>query len=381
MAGTLVDTNILNVGVMMSMDALREHLALTKIVNTNKGNILPMGQGEIVKVAIPAAVATVTVTSDVVPPAVSAVTPTSVPVTVDQWELAPFAIEDKAVYQIERGIVPMQLSEAAKSLANTIDAYLWSLLHDGDGVYGYTGTAGTTPFGTDLSAFYDANQQADDQLMPVDNRFMLINAKAKALALGLSPVQNAMFRGGGDHFVRGQIGEVGGAEWIMSQTVPLHTAGTDDGATLTNAAGSTGDVSIACDTGTGTLVAGDIISFASHDQTYIVKALVANVGAGTITFAPALVADVTNSTAITVRATHRVNTLIHRDCIAFSMASLEGTAMTATAQANQAVAVDQESGLALRLKVSEQYYQTQWAFDALYGGAIPRREFGVRIGG
>jgi hypothetical protein len=302
-------------------------------------------------------------------------------VTVDQWDVAPFAIEDKAIYQIDQGIVPMQLAEGAKSIANTMDAYLWGLLHDGTGIYGYTGTAATTPFGTDLSAFYDANQQADDQLMPIDDRYMLINAKAKATALGLSPVQNAMFRGGGDHFVRGQIGEVGGAEWIMTQNVPLHTAGTDNGATLTNASGTAGDVSIACDTGSGTFEAGDIISFASHDQTYIVKADVADVSGGTITFAPALQANVTNSTQITLRATHRANVLMHRDCIAFSMASLEGTAQTAEGQANQAIAVDQESGLALRLKVTEQYYQTQWAFDALYGGIVARREYAVRVAG
>lgn len=381
MAGTLVDTNVLNAGVMMGMDALREHLALAKIVNSNKGNILPMGEGEVVKIAIPAAVTTVSVTADVVPPAVSAVTPSSVPVTVDQWKVAPWAIEEKAIYQIGRGIVPVQLSEAAKSLANTIDSYLWGLLHSGDGVYGYSGTAGTTPFGTDLSAFYDANQQADDQLMPIDDRYMLINAKAKALALSLTPVSNAAHRGGGDHFVKGQIGEVGGAEWIMSQNVPSHTAGTSNAAILTNAAGTAGDESIACDTGTGTLEAGDVISFASHDQTYIVKADVADVGSGTITFAPALVANVTNSTAITLRATHRVNTLMHRDCIAFSMASLEGTAMTEQARANQAIAVDQESGLALRLKITDQYYQCQLAFDALYGGKVARREFAVRIGG
>jgi hypothetical protein len=381
MAGTLVDTNVLNAGVMMGMNALREHLALAKIVNANKGNILPMGQGEVVKVAIPAAVTTVSVTSDVVPPAVTAVTPTSESVTVDQWNAAPFAMEDKAVYQIGAGMVPPQLSEAAKSLANTIDEYLWGLLHSGSGIYGYAGTAATTPFATDLASFYAANEQADDQLMPVDNRYMLINAAAKAQALGLSVVQNAAFRGGGDHFVRGQIGELGGAEWVMSQNVPSHTAGTDNGATLTNATGTAGDVSIACDTGSGTFEAGDIISFASHDQTYIVKADVADVSSGTITFAPALVAGVTNSTLITLRATHRVNTLMHRDCIAFSMASLEGTAMTASSQANQAIAIDQESGLALRLKITEQYYQTQWAFDALYGGVVARRELGVRIGG
>jgi hypothetical protein len=31
--------------------------------------------------------------------------------------------------------------------------------------------------------------------------------------------------------------------------------------------------------------------------------------------------------------------------------------------------------------VTREYYQTEWAFDALWGSAVPRPEFGVRIAG
>jgi len=47
----------------------------------------------------------------------------------------------------------------------------------------------------------------------------------------------------------------------------------------------------------------------------------------------------------------------------------------------QATAVDEDSGLALRLEVTRQYKQYQWAFDALYGGAVIRPELAAFIAG
>ena len=46
-----------------------------------------------------------------------------------------------------------------------------------------------------------------------------------------------------------------------------------------------------------------------------------------------------------------------------------------------ATAVDEDSGLALRLEITRQYKQYQWSFDALYGGAVIRPELGVIIAG
>ncbi len=198
----------------MGMDALREQLGLTRIVNSNKGDILPQGQGEVVKIAIPAAITTVSVTPNVVQAAITAVTPTSISVTVDQHKVAPFAISDKAAHQIDNGIVPMQLTEGIKSLANDCDSYLWGKLHDGTGLYGYAGTAGTTPFGTDMGSFYDAVQVADDQLMPPNDRWMIVNAAAKAQALQNRAVFDKSMGSDGS-VAKGSIGEFGGARLLM----------------------------------------------------------------------------------------------------------------------------------------------------------------------
>lgn len=382
MAGALVSTNILQTSVAMGLSALRERIVLAKIVNRDyEQEIIGSKLGSTVNVAIPAAIATRNVSPDVVPPAVPAVTPTSVAVTLDQWKEAPFAMDDKGLAQVQRGIIPMQVSEAAKSLANTIDAYLFSFYTK---FYGYAGLAGTTPFANDLSEYLDAVQQADAQLMDPSPRYCILDTFAKANALGTAAIQNSAWRGSSDAYRRGEIGEVLGAMWEMSQNVPRHTAGTASGATTNTAGYALGVKTITlASAGTGTILEGDIFQIAGDDQHYVVTSGDADVsGGGTISFEPGLkVAITTAATAITLKASHRVNLLLHRDAIAFAMAPLAESRQIAGLPTAMASIIDQESGLSLRIEVTRQHRQYQWAFDALYGANVVRREAGVRIAG
>jgi hypothetical protein len=100
-----------------------------------------------------------------------------------------------------------------------------------------------------------------------------------------------------------------------------------------------------------------------------------------MTVAPNLVTAKSASEVVTVKATHRMNLLIQPNALAFAMAPMADAAQTASARANTAVAIDEESGLSLTLKVSDQYFQTQWSVSALWGSALVRNQFGVRIAG
>lgn len=382
MAGALVTTNILQTVVAMGLNALREQIVLARIVNRDyEREITGAKRFSTVNVSVPSAVAARVVAPDVVPPAVTAVTPTSVAVTLDQWYEAPFAMDDKGLAQVDRGIIPMQVSEAVKAISNNIDNFLWSKYKS---FYGYAGVAGTTPFATDLSEYLSARRIANNQLMPMEPRYAILDTDAEAAALGLRAFQDASFRGDSEGIINGQIGRKLGALWAMSQNVPTHTAGTASGATTdaTGYAAGLKTITLAS-AGTGTILVGDIITFAGHDQTYAVTSGDADVsGGGTVSFEPGLaVAIAASATAITLKATHTVNLLLHRDAIAFAMAPLLDTAMTASRRQNMAVAVDEESGLSLRLEITDQHKQTQWAFDALYGGSVIRKELGVRLAG
>lgn len=379
MAGAIVTTNILGTTVAMGLATLREKVALVHIANRDyESEITAAKRFATVNVSVPAAVSTRTVAPDVVPPAVTAVTPTSIPVTLSQWKEAPFAMDDKGLSQVDRGILPMQAKEAIKGMANTIEDYLWSL---STAFYGFAGVSGTTPFQTDLGPYLDARNVGNKQLMGDDPRYVVLSSDAETAALGLRAFQDAAFRGDTDGIINGQIGRKLGALWIMSQRVPTHTAGTGSGYLVNNGAGyAIGIKTITVDTGAGTLLAGDIFSFTSHSQTYTV---VSTVGGGTvtsITFEPGLVIAILDNDPITKRATFVENLLLHRDAYAFAMAPLMDTVQVPGASL-QAVAVDEVSGLSLRLEVTRQHRQVQWSFDALYGSSVIRANAGVFIAG
>ena len=378
MAGTLVTTNIVQTAVAMGLDALREQIALAKIVNRNYESRIGPGasQGSTVNVAVPSAITTRSVTADVVPPAVTAVTPTSVAVSLDQWKEAPFAMSDQAVSQVQQGIIPMQMSEAVKSLSNTIDNYIWSLLTAAaNPIYSYVGTAGTTPFASDTSAYLDARAALNNELCPVDNRFCIIDADAEANALGLTAFADASASGSRETIVEGDIGFRLGSRWVMSQNVPTHTT-TGAGTILVNQADvAVGDTTVTWDGGGTQMAAGDVFTVAGDTQTYAVKSATST----TVTFQPAAKVAWADNAAFTFKADFVENVVIHRDCIAFAMAPLLQTEQVSGGIS--ATAVDEDSGLALRLEVTRQYKQTQWALDALYGGAVVRPELAAYIAG
>jgi hypothetical protein len=380
MAGALVTTNILGTTVAMGLATLREQLALVLIANRDYENeITAAKRFATVNVAVPALVSTRTVAPDVVPPAVTAVTPTSIPITLNQWKEAPFAMDDKGLSQIDRGILPMQANEAIKGMANTIEDFLWSLATLG--FFGFAGTGGVTPFATDLSAFLDGRRIANNQLMAMDPRFMVINTDAEANALGLRAFQDASFRGDTDGIINGQIGKKLGATWVMSQRVPLHTAGTYTTGTTVTGVNAIGATVIALSGGaTGTILAGDIISIGALAQTYNV---VSSVGAGTpssVTLSQGITTATAGAEAIVKKGSYTQNLLLHRDGISFAMAPLMDTVQVPGATLAM-TAIDEVSGLSLRLEVSRQHRQVQWSFDALYGGAITRPQAGVWIAG
>ena len=383
MAGALVTTNLLQTLVAMGLNAMRERVVLPRIVNREyEQMIVGAKRGSTVNVAVPASITVRTVAPDVVPPAVTAVTPGYVPVTLAEWEEAPFAMDDKGLAQVQAGILPMQATEAIKALANKIDAYLWGLVHGTYGFYGYAGVAGTTPFANDDSAFRDARRQANKQLMDPEPRYLLLDPDAESNALGLRQYTDMSYTGSPEGIIKGILGEKSGVTFIMTQNVPTHTAGTAALATTDGSAYAVGTKTITlASAGTGTILAGDVITFAGDTQPYVVVTGDADVSdAGTVVFEPGLkVAIATAAVAITVKATHVCNLLLHRDAIAFAMAPLAETRLTGNEMISEAI--DEESGLSLRLEVTRQHKQYQWSWDALYGGNVIRREFGVRLAG
>lgn len=373
---TAVTDKLLAGGVM----ALRENSLTPRLVN-RRLEALAGGKGSTIDVPIPSAITAVQVSAAAVPPSTADIAPTSVPVPLDQWWEAPFYLDDKDMLEAMSGTIPMQATEAVKSIANKVDTYI---LGKYKSFYGYHGTAGTTPFGSGTTADATAIRKVlNQQLAPMDDRHVIFDPDAEAAALGVRAFQDGSYSGSYAEITNGNLNRKLGFEWWMNQNVLTHTAGVPGGTPVTDGTQALGATSVAVTGGgaAGTYLEGDIISFANHTQTYVVtaNATLDGSGDGTVAISPALQVAVPTGNAITLRASHTVNMAFHRDAIAF--VSRPFMPVEAGLGAIVRSATDPISGLAIRLEVTREHKRTRFSYDVLFGAAVVRPELGARLAG
>lgn len=366
--------------------ALRQQAIAPRLVNLGY-SAMAGERGSSIDVPIPSAVTVRDVVPGVTPAANQDSTPSKVTINLDQWKEASFYLTDKEQMEVQDGHFPSQASEAIKALANTVDAYILGFYNK---VFSYGGTAGTTPFASDLVAYTDARKWLNTWAAPFTDRRVLLGVDAEANALKLPIFLQADQRGDQQGIIEGLIGRKIGADWFLDQNIPTHTspafsagAVTVNGVNAVNAGstdnGRTGTVSIAKATNAHQLVAGDILTIAGDSQPYVVLAPAPNliVGNTTVTIAPALKKATAGGEVVTKLATHVANLLFHRDWFAFANRPLVGAAQGLGNIIESAV--DPVSGLTLRLEVSRQHKQTTFSYDILYGGQAVRPELAARI--
>ena len=365
--------------------ALRSNCVMPRLVNGDYAN-MAAEKGSTIDVPIPSAIAAQEVAPNNIAPATADVGPTKVQVPLDQWYEAPFYMTDKDLLECMNGTIPMQASEAIKSLANNVNGYLLQFYKD---FYGQSGAAGTTPFATDTSAARAMRTVLSKQLCPPQDRRFVLDPDAYGNALGRPEFTNAQYRqANGAALTEGTLLRTLGFDWAEDQLMPYHTstpltagACTLNGVQAVNVGstdgGRTGTLSIAKATNASPLVKGDLITKAGDLQSYVVLEDVSLiVGNTTVKVAPANKVATAGGEVVTLTASHAVNLAFHRDAIAFATRPLVG----ATEGLGNIIqsATDPVSGLSLRLEVSREHKRTRYSYDILYGGKVVRREFGGR---
>lgn len=384
MPNTNTLTNVIPQLLAQGLLALRQQAIMPRLVN--RAYDKEAGEkGSVIQVPIASSITATAVTASNTPPDDAGVSPTKVDINLDKWYEAPFFLNDKEMQEAMDGVIPLQASSAVKALANQVDNDILALYKK---VYGFAGTAGTTPFAADTSAFATAKKNLRNQLSAMDPLFCVINADAEANVTQLRAFQSAADSGSTEVIVNGQIGRKLGALWAVDQNIPTHTAGTittgliAKAATVVAAGLKTFVATTAASTGAIALKTGDIISIAGHTQTYTLTADATEASAATdeaLAFEPGLQYALAGSEAITVQSSHAVNLLFHRDAFALATRPFAGADPMGIGKFMSAV--DPVSGLTLRLEVSRQHKRTRFAYDILYGVACPRPEYASRIAG
>jgi hypothetical protein len=213
-------------------------------------------------------------------------------------------------------VLKNQFSQAFRSLVNQVEIDLATAAYQGASrAYG---TAGTAPFGTsgDLSDIAGVMKILDDNGAPTSDRHLVLGTGAMANVRGKQSVLFKVNEAGTDQLLReGVIGRLEGAAVHNSGQVVTATKGTGASYTTTTAGFAVGTTVIPLITGTGTVLAGDVVTFAGDTNKYVVNTGTAAPG-NIVLNAPGLLQAIpASATAMTIGNNAAQNVLFDRNAI------------------------------------------------------------------
>lgn len=276
---------------------------------------------------------------------------------------------DIAPYQ---DMVSQTLEQAMRTLTNEIENSLWLAAYKGASrAYG---TAGTAPFATaaDFGDFAGVQRILDENGTPSVGRKLVLG---HAAVNNLRAKQSSLFKvneaGSSDFLRNGNLGSVMGLDIYHSHPITTHTKGT--GASyLLNGAGAIGDTTLTVDTGSGTILAGDIITLATGSTTYRYVVNTALSGTTLAVGKPGLRVAEADNNALTVGNNYTPNVAFHESALHLVMRApddgMDGAADVVNVQ-------DAHSGLIFQLARYGQYMQSSWELRCLYGVKAVKSDF------
>jgi hypothetical protein len=278
-----------------------------------------------------------------------------------------------------------RIAQALRTLTNEVESDLAALHVNASRAYG---TYNVTPFGTalDLSDFAQSRMILDDNGAPQSDLHMVLGSTAVANIRGK---QSGLFKvneaGSEELLRRGALGQVEGFDLHNSSQVKKAVAvGTASGATTNTAGYAVGATVITlASAGTGTFIAGDIVTFAGDANKYVVASGDSDTSnGGTLTIAePGLRQAIPASAiAITVVGATTRNLFFQRSAI--QLATRAPAMPEGGDDADDVMMVtDPMSGLTYEFCIYKQKRQVRYEVNLAWGvKMVAPRHCGILIG-
>lgn len=286
-------------------------------------------------------------------------------------------LETAGTYQ---NITRDRFAQAFRTLCNEIEADVASLYSKASRAYG---TAATAPFGTanELDDAAEVRRILDDNGAPQNDLQLVLGSAAIANLRGKQSVLFKVNEAGTDDMLRrGIVGMLHGFEIHNSAKVKAHTKGTGTSYLINNASNEViGETTLTLDTGTGTILAGDILTHASDSvNKYVVKT--ALTGNDVVIAEPGLLIQADNNDAVTVGGSYTANLAFHRGAIALAT-RLPALPDGGDAADDRMTMVDPVSGLAFEVAIYRQYRQVHYEVGIAWGyQAIKPEHMAILLG-
>ena len=208
--------------------------------------------------------------------------------------------------------VRQMVAQGMRALRNEAEAACAQAIKEG--ASRAVGTAGTNPFASDINIIADVRKVLMDNGAPLADLQLCIDSAAGTAARKLGIIQQAYQAGSEAERRSGQLLRQFGFEIRETAGIRQHTKGT--GASyVTDGATAAGVRDIALKTGTGTVLAGDVVTFAADSvNKYVVNKGVAAPGAVQIGRPGARVA-IPDANAMTIGANYTPNLAFERNAV------------------------------------------------------------------
>ena len=258
-------------------------------------------------------------------------------------------------------------TQAIRTARNAIEAHVGNIIQLG--ASRATGTSATTPFASTISAAAQARKILIDNGTPDDGMLSLVLDTAAGANLRSIPNLYKVNEAGTDVTLRrGELLNMYGLSIRESAGVKNTTAGTGASYVL-NGALSAGATAITVQTGTGTILAGDVITIGAFQ--YVVQtALASNI----VTIArPGLRAAAANNATVTVNAAYTANSCFHRNSVELVMRPpaqpFGGDAAVDT------IDIADGTGLVYQIAQYKGYKMAMWDLTVYYQAKVWKPEF------
>lgn len=224
------------------------------------------------------------------------------------------------------------------------------------------GTAGTTPFASDINVIADLRQVLMDNGAPLSDLQLCLNSAAGTKARKLGIIQQAYQAGSDEERRSGALLRQFGFRITESAGIGTHTKGTGASYQSNLVAGyNPGDKSIALDTGTGTVVAGDVVTFTGDTNNYVNGTALS--GGSIVLNRPGLRATLADNIVMAVGNNYVANVGFERSAI---VGIMRPPIMPPNATIKQQLVSDSK-GMTYLMLLIEQYGQLTWEVHLAWG--------------
>ena len=256
-----------------------------------------------------------------------------------------------------------QISQAMRTLVNKAELAVAGLhVHASRGY----GAAATNPFASTVNSVNYARQILVDNGAGEVDLQAVINTTAGAALRSLTHISGVNTSGNDTLLRRGILLPLSGLDIRESAQVVDFTKGTGAAYAVDNVGGyAIGATTIHVDTGTGTFLPGDCITFAGDTNIYVVKTGFAGDGDGDIVLQePGLKKALANDVLVTFIATHSANMVFRRGAIGLA---IRPPAMGADLATDSMLVTDPVSGITFDIRTYPGFGMSQLFVGLAWG--------------